>query len=284
MAPLDDNQAASRRRSLRRLVLGIGLPLAVVVLLVLPVFSTLQPGYYGRYADLRVRMDHWSGSTHAKMSCADCHVDPGAASFLSFAARSVPAFYEQIVAGPKETNLISPPDRQACQKCHTDYRQVSPNGDLLIPHRAHVDILKVPCVTCHRYLVHEESPEGRHTPPMAVCLTCHDGKQAKNACTTCHTAKAAPDTHKASDWLVVHPQVAKTTDCAKCHGWIDNWCADCHDRRPPSHTKDWRERHATAVAVKKPRNCESCHVASFCTECHGSVPELNRDPNATRVK
>lgn len=274
-------QAKRTRRWIKPLAIGVAV---VVVLVVVPALFAVQPAVIGGRGDLKVAHETLLLSKHGDVPCQGCHADPKVASQAGYGARMLGQLYLSFVGGDDATASFPPPSNAACLNCHKKLVKTSPKGDLLIPHRAHVDILKVPCVTCHRYLVHEESPEGRHTPPMAVCLTCHDGKQAKNACTTCHTAKAAPDTHKASDWLVVHPQVAKTTDCAKCHGWIDNWCADCHDRRPPSHTKDWRERHATAVAVKKPRNCESCHVASFCTECHGSVPELNRDPNATRVK
>ena len=62
------------------------------------------------------------------------------------------------------------PDRQACQKCHTSYRQVSPNGDLLIPHRAHVQVLKLDCPVCHKDLVHSVNKQGFNRPEMETCL------------------------------------------------------------------------------------------------------------------
>ena len=68
---------------------------------------------------------------------------------------------------------------------------------------------------------------------METCLKCHDGKQAKNACVTCHTRKAAPANHRAKDWDIIHPTMQAKMDCAKCHGWTEKWCAECHTRRPP---------------------------------------------------
>ncbi len=252
----------------RRRLLAAAAVLAVVVLLVLPVFSTLQPGYYGRYPDLRVRMDHWRTSTHAKMSCIDCHVDPGAGSFLSFAARSVPAFYSQLLFGPKATNLLQAPDRQACQKCHTAYRQVSPNGDLLIPHRAHVEVLHIQCVFCHKSLVHSANTRGFNSPEMATCLKCHDGEKATNKCDKCHTRKAVPDSHKQADWLQVHGARSKTIDCGSCHNWTPDYCGDCHKKRPPTHVGNWKENHA-AEARQRGDGCLVCHsMAKFCKNCH----------------
>jgi hypothetical protein len=118
---------------------------------------------------------------------------------------------------------------------------------------------------------------------MAACLTCHDGKTAKSTCEACHTKKAAPVNHNAADWLVVHAQKQGELDCKSCHAWKTDWCADCHGRRPPSHTATWRTT-GHIEAVKTHRNCETCHAASFCITCHGDVPQLNFNPAITLVK
>lgn len=264
----DETEGAGKRRD-RRVLLAGALVLVAVVLLVLPVFSTLQPGYYGRYPDLRVRMDHWRTSTHARMGCADCHVDPGAGMLATFAVRSIPAFYSQLVAGPRETNLLKAPDIVACQKCHTDYRQVSPNGDLLIPHRAHVEVLKVNCVVCHKNLVHAGNSQGFNKPEMKTCLSlCHDGVKATNKCDKCHTRKQVPENHKGKDWFQVHGSMADTIDCGSCHSWTPDYCGDCHKKRPPGHAGNWKKGHG-AVAKQRGDGCLVCHsMARFCKGCH----------------
>jgi hypothetical protein len=246
---------------------GVAVGLVIAVLLILPVYSTLQPDYYSRYPALRVRMENWAKSTHAKVSCAGCHVDPGLMGFLTFAAKSIPDFYSQLLQGPRSTNLLSVPDKNACQKCHTNYRQVSPQGDLLIPHRAHVVVLDMNCAFCHRNLVHSLNTQGFNSPEMSTCLICHNGKKATDQCVKCHTGKQAPPSHQAKDWLQVHSQKTKTVDCGTCHGFTQNYCAYCHSQRPASHAGNWKTAHAVP-ARENPKRCLVCHTEKFCKTCH----------------
>lgn len=255
----------SRRLIQLAIAAAVGL---VVFLLVLPVFSTLHPDYYRRYPAMGERMDNWAVSTHSRISCVQCHTEPGVAGFLSFSARSVPAFYSQLLQGAKSTNLLGAPNRNACQKCHTTYRTVAPSGDLLIPHRAHVVVLKMNCTTCHKDLVHSENRRGFNRPEMETCVSkCHDGDTASNECSDCHTAKAIPATHKASDWTQVHGDKAESVDCGKCHDWTPDYCADCHAKRPASHAGNWKKAHGPH-AQKRGDGCLVCHKQKFCKECH----------------
>lgn len=268
--PPPEGGESDRERLARHARLLSGpLALAVAVLLVLPAFSTLQPGYYGRYRELRVRMDHWRASTHAKMSCVSCHVDPGIRKSVSFGARSIPAFYSQLLAGPKQTNLLTAPARQACRKCHTAYRQVSPDGDLLIPHKAHVEVLGLDCVVCHKDLVHSANTKGFNRPEMETCLEqCHDGVKATDKCVKCHTRKQTPESHSSKDWLEIHGRMSETTDCGRCHNWTPDYCKDCHQKRPSTHAGNWKKDHQVR-ARRNGKGCLVCHsVAKFCKECH----------------
>jgi len=263
---VDDERAQKRRRRLL-VAAAIALAVAIVVALVLPVVSMLQPGYYRRYSGLGERVNHWSTSTHSKISCAQCHIEPGATGFASFAARSVPAFYSQLVQGPQTTNLLKAPSREACQQCHTSYRRVAPSGDLLIPHRAHVEVLGMECVECHKDLVHTVNRRGFNRPEMETCLECHNGDRASDACTDCHTRKQTPETHAQKDWLAVHGKVAEIQDCDECHDWTPDYCAECHQQRPASHVGNWKAGHAEA-ANQRGDGCLVCHEQAFCDECH----------------
>ncbi len=249
---------------------------SVIVFLVfaaiaVPIYSTLQPEYYSRYPQLRVRMQNWAKSTHSKIGCAGCHVDPGPIGFMGFAAKAIPDFYMQLIVGPRSTNLLSAPDREACQKCHTNYRQISPDGDLLIPHRAHVVVLGIQCAFCHRNLVHSLNTEGFNKPEMTTCLICHNGGKATNLCVKCHTQKQVPPSHKQADWLVIHSKMTKTIDCSKCHGWSPDFCKQCHSKKPASHVGNWKTLHA-AVARPNPKRCHTCHTNDFCKRCHDKAP------------
>jgi len=247
----------------------IGAAVAVFVLLALPGFSKLQPDYYRRYPGLGERMDHWSTSTHAKITCAQCHVEPGAVGYLSFAVKSIPAFYSQLAGGANEDNLLDAPGKDACQKCHTTYRKVAPSGDLLIPHRAHVEVLDMDCVACHKDLVHSLNDRGFNRPEMETCIEqCHDGDKATNECVKCHTRKNTPESHVATDWPQTHGQVEDITQCDDCHKWTPDYCTECHEKRPASHAGNWKKGHAEPAKARGD-GCLVCHGGQeFCEECH----------------
>lgn len=245
------------------------LALIAFVAVALPVFSMLQPAYYERYPALRARMGHWETSTHSRISCMECHVEPGVRGALTFAAGSVPAFYSQLLSGPSQTNLLKPPSKAACQTCHTTYRKVAPSGDLLIPHRAHVEVLGMECTECHVDLVHSLNRRGFNRPEMEGCLErCHDGDKASDECVDCHTRKEVPASHRTPDWLGSHGEAASNEACGECHDWTPDYCADCHERRPASHTGNWKKGHARP-ASERSDGCLVCHGGErFCKECH----------------
>lgn len=267
-APSEPAEPAAPEKRRSRFPWKSAIALAIIFLLVLPVFSTLQPAYYERYPQLRSRIEYWRRSTHARITCAQCHVDPGPIGFLTFAVKSIPAFYSQLIFGPGPQNLLTVPHTVACRKCHTDYRQVSPSGDLLIPHRAHVEVLKIACPVCHKNLVHSLNTQGFNAPEMQTCLTCHNGKVAKDACSTCHTQKQVPANHKNKDWLTIHPTMTKTINCGQCHAWAPDFCRECHSHRPPSHVGNWKQLHQYAVKAQGDKGCLFCHGAAFCKKCH----------------
>jgi len=248
----------------------------IVVLIAVPGYLSTRPDTFAHYDSLETEYRSWSTSTHAEVGCDDCHVAPGPLSNALFRIRMVGEYYASFIAPSRKPTALARPTNEGCLVCHSDLRTVSPKGDLQIPHRAHITILEMDCVECHGYLVHEKSLEGKHTPPMVECMSCHDGDSADDACTACHTSKAAPENHSAADWLVVHGAHSEDPACADCHQWRDDWCVDCHADRPRSHSGDWRAVHGDAVSVH--RSCEACHEGSFCIECHGDVPQLGFTP------
>jgi len=271
MAWLSSDAGVARRR---RLLLGV-VAAAAVLLVVVPSCVASRPAFVARYPGLSAYHKTWARSVHAKVPCQDCHVPPRPLPQALQRARWAGEFYLSLLPLSREP-AFAPPTNEACANCHVDLRTVSTSGDLNIPHRAHVEILNMRCVRCHKFLVHQPNPEGTNKPRMVACLTCHDGKTAKNTCSACHREKAAPVSHRASDWVIVHAGKQGEVDCAACHGWTKRWCADCHSRRPRSHGVDWRSTHGSRVASR--RNCEVCHESRFCIRCHGELPAQNLDP------
>jgi hypothetical protein len=261
---------AEQEKGRHRLLLwgAIAVGVLIIVALVLPGISLSQPGYYRRYPALAKRMDNWATSTHSRMSCVQCHVEPGVKGALEFGIKAVPAFYSQLFGGPSTTNLLKPPTRAACQKCHTSYRKVAPSGDLLIPHKAHVEVLDMQCGQCHKDLVHSLNRRGFNRPEMEGCLEqCHDGDKASDECVSCHTRKEVPKSHKQAGWLETHGQEAKKQDCGECHDWTPNYCSACHKKRPPTHTATWKTDHGAKAKVRDD-GCMVCHDKKFCEQCH----------------
>ncbi len=253
---------------LRRLA-TITLMMIPLIFLILPLYSTLDASYYERYPSLHLRMAAWRDSTHSPWSCAACHVDPGLGGALSFAARAIPAFYSQMVFGPTKSNLLAAPSRRACQSCHTAYRTVSPSGDLLIPHRAHVEVLGINCATCHSSLVHSKNSQGYNSPDMVACLKrCHDGKKATDRCIKCHTQKRVPPNHKLGNWLATHGKRSNEINCGQCHGWAPRLCESCHRKRPSTHAGNWKRLHRVRARARGTKGCLFCHKESFCARCH----------------
>jgi hypothetical protein len=270
MTETPDIKGGSKRR--RKLLWVAVAVLAIGLLIALPAFIGTRPGFLGRYTNLDAQHEAWQTSAHSSVNCGGCHVEPGVLAQVAYGGRMLGEFYLHWVARDRELDVLTTPTNDACARCHLDLRTVSASGDLLIPHKAHVDVLEMECVACHDHLVHEETPEGTNKPRMEACMECHDGEQAKDTCEACHTEKGAPDNHATPDWLIVHAD-EPTEECEECHGWTDDWCTECHTRRPPSHVEKWRSVHRDRVAER--RNCEVCHEADFCIRCHGEVPSLN---------
>lgn len=267
------DRLVERRRGLLRIA---GALLVLTLLVIAPGYLALQPHFVERYANMDAAYTSWAGSTHAEIHCRSCHVSPRITAQSAFALRMLGEFYVSMVAPGRQPSLFARPQNAACTSCHLDTRTASPTGDLKIPHQAHVRVLKLRCVHCHSYVVHEANPEGRHTPRMTTCMKCHDGRQARKDCPACHVKKDLPKNHRTPDWLVVHPDKQRDIDCKECHAWTPRWCRQCHSLRPASHKGRWRSMHR--FNVQRHRNCEACHKGPFCIRCHGEVPQLDFDP------
>lgn len=264
------NREALRRR--RRLLIFAGIVLLLLLLVGGAVVASYLSSYYLlRYPSLKSYHRAWMTSTHAEVNCLRCHMPPGRKSAVLFQARMLGEFYGGWMLGRRKPPFSRPGDR-ACLECHVITRTASPSGDLKIPHLAHVKVLKLKCVSCHEWVVHRKNPEQKHTPRMVLCLTCHDGEKASRECIDCHKKKSFPVSHRAPDWLMVHKEKKekKEENCEGCHGWVKNYCQNCHSRKPSSHAGWWRTLHQLRVTAH--RNCEACHQQPFCERCHGEAP------------
>lgn len=254
------------------LVVILGTLITLGVFVGLPYYIVSQPVFFKGFTKTVPYYDSWKTSTHAEVVCVRCHSKPTRKDLSIFYVQRALELYVRPVWRLSQPFSWEKPQNDACIVCHTASRKASPSGDLLIPHKAHVEVLKMKCVACHQYVVHKKNPEGKHTPRMQTCIKCHNGKRATNECKSCHKKKSYPVSHRSKEWLVIHPvkENEKAENCVKCHGWVKDYCKACHQRKPVSHAGRWRTLHPEKV--KSNRNCANCHKDNFCVRCHGEIP------------
>ncbi len=242
-----------------------------VLILVGGIAYTTSPSFCKTCHVMKPYFDDWSTSTHAEIGCVTCHFKPGFWEMVVQRVATTKNIILYFVTGKGQIGT-SKPLNEICLQCHIAEKRVSTAGDLIIPHPLHVKLQGVLCIKCHTNLVHHR-PKGVKASlvPMETCYECHDGKKATNKCDACHTEKAYPASHKAADWFKVHGARSKTENCARCHAWRPDWCAQCHQKKPPSHVGRWRTNHKFKVSPDR-KNCLACHQVAFCVRCHGIMP------------
>lgn len=182
-----------------------------------------------------------------------------------------------------------------CQKCHLEQPPRSWPArvrTVRIDHAAHLPRVNGDCTACHKALP-EPSETLRLTPPMEVCLSCHNHQQdyRQNRCQPCHLEMThlglrpvAYFSHE-GNYLSAHRLAARTAagTCAQCHE--QTFCSDCHAQtvatpveykfpervdRQFIHRDDYVSRHQIEASAD-PALCQRCHGVSFCQTCHAQV-------------
>jgi hypothetical protein len=88
-----------------------------------------------------------------------------------------------------------------------------------------------PCLACHRGVKQADLATSDQLPRMADCLVCHSNVDPPFSCGFCHTQDAV--------------------------------------LQPPSHTKDFADRHSRPAEVPDKSGCKVCHGRRFtCMGCH----------------
>lgn len=251
----------------------IGAVVLVLTFLAVLSIAAFQPRFCGTCHSQIYKT--WSTSTHKHVSCSDCHVKPDLKSIILSRLGLTKTILMKITFlrdRERPDGFSGHPPNELCDHCHKVKRAVSPSGDLRIPHSAHTKLRKLSCIDCHRGLVHKKSSIKRSRTSMIGCYRCHDGKKAPNSCSICHTEKSLPDDHRSPDWLNIHSQVQRADPdyCVRCHGWVKDYCNECHQRKPRSHLTGWpgwRAKHQVYILSDEKRGCSQCH-GEVCVSCH----------------
>lgn len=294
---VDRSDVPARKRPGRVAVwAGIGLAVAIVAAIAVPVVATSQTSYLNRYHDLQRRYTTLASSVHSDIPCLTCHA---AKTGVAGVVARVGEFYGSLIetpTAPAFTELAAPTDA-ACLACHSYVWSDEASRTAKVPHPAHLRTITETrsCVSCHKWTAHEETYQARHTtmPFSAVCASfpCHVGTKASTDCVTCHHVLQ----ERNGDWKAIHPTAVRENGpngCLEsCHEVKQ--CEECHTTGkattlPSSiatagvttieqqHVKpDWLAQHGT-VALEGPAKCQTCHVSDGeCLDCHAQRPAFH---------
>lgn len=233
--------------------------------------------------EIRRDYETWKQTAHEVFDCSWCHESPSAFRRFGATSRVIRETFTHLTGSYSKVWVTKEIPNSNCQQCHVPWRQITPSGDLRLPHKIHYEELGMKCTYCHARVAHLGKIRGRLTtkPPMILCMQCHDGKKkikgrvATAACKACHTEKIIPKSHYAANWYERHGILAeKSTErakCASCHAYVLNFCQECHkNRRPSTHVggEKWKSLHRQRAHERAKTCIYICHSRNFCMRCH----------------
>lgn len=220
-------------------------------------------------------VEAWKTSSHADVTCTDCHFPPGIKSKIKgkfTAASMVVNYFTGVYKKSKPWAEIS--DKSCLRSgCHAERLlkdKVEFKEGIIFGHKPHLMQLrrgkKLRCTSCHSQIV-----QGEHiSVTESTCFLCHFKNTPDTApindCTWCHDAPV-----RTGDEQVVydHTYVKEhKIDCVKCHGSMQvgdgavprERCSSCHAEIGKINQYDdtdfIHKNHITDHKVE----CQNCHL------------------------
>lgn len=236
---------------------------------------TSRPRFCSTCHYMEPYVEAWKVSTHASVSCTDCHFPPGWKSHVRGKFTAVSMVVNYFTGVYKKSKPWAEIDDASCLRsgCHEERLlegMVPFKEGILFDHRPHLTQLrrgkKLRCTSCHSQIV-----QGEHiSVTTSTCFICHFKNQPEAAriddCTWCHPAPVpAPGREVRYD----HSYVAeRNIDCQKCHGPMQvgdgavpiDRCSACHAELGKiemiSEIDFIHKKHVTDHKVE----CQNCHL------------------------
>jgi nitrate/TMAO reductase-like tetraheme cytochrome c subunit len=240
----------------------------------------------------------WKASTHSEVDCTSCHTDPVFKKIAKDKAQGVVEALKKQSSGTSAAPIRMPgeiPD-SACESCHDVLkREVSPSGDIIIPHDKH-KTKDVECIQCHSGVAHGKIADRKMTfttdydkwdskvgtaamadtkfirPDMDTCIECHKARKVTTECTACHTTGMFPKSHNKADFKnVTHGIQAKNDlkDCNVCHKDMSSEPLD--DFKEVSTLTKYLNKNKDTI--KKKSHYDYAKANTYCRDCHSKRPE-----------
>ena len=261
--------------------------LIAVYYLLLPkvIHYTAQNEFCIKCHEVQPYYETWKVSTHENVDCLVCHVQGTRGSPRQVLRQLEHSVWHLVPALRRKVDHPLKTVEVNCTRCHNPRRQVTPSGDLIIPHNRHIAALDGRCVDCHQDVVHagttrkqqgillttaDINSEGHlfgdlktkdFRPSMGTCMVCHDGKKAPYDCQRCHKWLSTPENHQPAKWKTEHGATARknVAECVYCHAIATG-------------------RQVSEQEVRGLSLTEGVRFNDFCMNCHAKRPP-SHEPN-----
>lgn len=249
----------------------------------------------------------WQASSHSKFDCVDCHVGvnfkkgfkAGAKNLaddgLGIAKNTFSYFTNNYML---PVQMIFSVEDYMCLKCHSEDREASAAGDLIIPHSVHKK-KDVSCAECHSSVAHGDIAERKvandgnlkdwdlkkgkremvaqfRRTPMDNCMGCHERREAPLDCDACHKTSKKPMSHHKKEFTVTHGKEAifELDACNLCHGYSG------YVNETPRLPEESGLVSIKLLLPKKVRDrrevVDYSRDNKFCVNCHSKKPESHK--------
>lgn len=273
-----------------RALLYLGAGAIVALFLVAAAFPLASnPTFCGKTCHSQApEWESWKKSSHAKITCYACHVNPTFVSLLQ----------EKLIAGPKgiyntvRDSYEKPMNAESeysqlhlpmvrCERCHANQnRKFTFTRGIYMNHEAH-KAAEIDCAVCHNRVAHRgaEEIEPLKSWPEAKKLAEEEGEETfhykdfltmKQGCFRCHSG--SPESRNTETLALIKNGKKPPTACPTCH--------TTDFELPKGHgNESWRSAHGE-VARQDFGACFSCHDAGaefdngdkpWCTLCHDPI-------------
>ncbi len=239
----------------------------------------------------------WKASSHNQVDCVACHIEQGVMTKVRYKLFSVKEWYSAITGDYGiAIQMVNPIPDVTCTQCHDmKTRNVTPSGDLIIPHSKHMQ-LNVSCTQCHTGVAHGNIVKKRVTfrtdyekwdesigqsimsdpknlrPDMDVCMNCHKVRKAPLNCSACHTTSMIPSNHKGETFKNgAHGEEAAKNilSCDSCHSYMSKETVEVSKGNQSAFQQFLSKNNDKpgTISVK-----DYAKANTFCTDCHKKRP------------
>jgi nitrate/TMAO reductase-like tetraheme cytochrome c subunit len=293
-------QQAAPPRFRGRLIKVLTLTLFFIILLFTVGFLSLETTSSSQFCaschEMKPEYYTWKASSHSEVGCVNCHTGSTKEEYAKAKANGLVQVFKK--ATQTYTAPIRMPNQikdESCEKCHNIFtREVTPTGDLIIPHDKHKE-KGIECTQCHQGIAHGKIADRKMTyqtdyakwddilgravmtepkyikPDMATCMECHTVRKAPLECTACHTTGMIPENHKRKEFKTqLHgSQARKDLDsCNKCHEYMSK--EEIEELEPVSIINKFLKKGK--IEDKTHQEYDYAKQNTFCRDCHSIRP------------